>query len=330
MSRFGRRNTAQDVIRDVDLHGKVVVITGATSSVGAEIARALAAAGAELILPVRNLEFGSAIADTLITDTGNAKIRIYQLDLADFDSVRRFADNVLYDYPCIDILINNAGVTAEPFQLCPQGYELHFSVNHLGHFLLTASLAKALAASPSCRVISLSAAAHGLSPVIFDDIHFSQRPYDRWLAYGQSKTANALFAITLNKRLSRHGGLAVAVNPGFVMSHPQRHLVHEERVGWMTQDQPAWKSAAQGAAVCVWAATTLDVAALAGNYCEDFKVAALAEPGDVNHGVHSHACDPIAADRLWELSEHLVDCQFGSTPFVDHGFNGQQAKVSTG
>lgn len=164
MSRFDRRSTALDVIRQVDLKGKTVVVTGACSGTGAEIARAMAAAGAELIMPARNIEAASAMADTLITDTGNAKIRIYQLDLADFDSIRRFADNLFYDYSRVDILINNAGVLAVPFQLCPQGFELHFSVNHLGHFLLTSVLSKALLASPAPRVVSVSAAAHALSP----------------------------------------------------------------------------------------------------------------------------------------------------------------------
>lgn len=312
MSGLGRRSTAQDVVRRIDLQGKVIVITGATSGIGVEIARALAAAGAELVLPARDVERGSTIADELITDTGNAKIRTYQLNLADFDSVRRFADNLMNDYPRVDTLIYNAGITAQPFGQCQQGYELHFSVNHLGHFLLTACLAPALTAYPGCRVICVSAAAHGLSPVVFDDIHFNHRPYDKWLAYGQSKTANALFAKALNQRLALSGGLAVAVNPGFVMSNLHRDLVRDEMVagGHPEADAGSVKSTAQGAAVCVWAAVTEDLTNLGGSYCEDFRVATPANARGVSRGVHLHACDPIAAERLWDLSEHLVDCQF--------------------
>lgn len=296
MSRFDRRSTALDVIRQVDLKGKTVAVTGACSGIGAEIARAMAAAGAELIMPARNIEAASAMADTLITDTGNAKIRIYQLDLADFDSIRRFADNLFYDYSRVDILINNAGVLAVPFQLCPQGFELHFSVNHLGHFLLTSVLSKALLASPAPRVVSVSAAAHALSPIIFDDIHFAQRPYDKWLAYAQSKTANILFAMALDRRLAAHGGLAVSVNPGFVISKQQQELARDEMT--LLDRNEALKSPAQAAATCVWAATTPATTRLGGSYCENFKVVAPTH------------CDNATAERLWELSEHLVDAQF--------------------
>lgn len=308
MSRFGRRTTAVDVARQIDLRGKTVVITGATSGIGAEIARAMAAAGAELILPARNIEAASAIADSLITDTGNANIRNYQLDLADFDSVRRFADNLLNDYPRVDILINNAGIIAAPFQHCQQGYELHFSINHLGHFLLTAAISSALLSSAAPRVISISAAAHGLSPLVFDDIHFNRRRYDRWQAYGQSKTANILFARSLNKRLSVRGGMAVAVNPGIAIGKPDHEMAREDQAmfGW----HRALKSPAQGAASCVWAATTSNPK-LAGAYCEDFRVAAAASPEDFSRGLHPHAADSLAAERLWELSEQLVDFQFG-------------------
>lgn len=312
MSRFGRRTTAMDVARQIDLRGKIAVITGATSGIGGEIARAMAAAGAELILPARNIEAASAIADNLITDTGNAKIRNYKLDLADFESVRRLADNLLKDYPRIDILINGAGIIAAPFQRCHQGYELHFSVNHLGHFLLTSALSSALLSSPAPRVVSLSAAAHGLSPLVFDDIHFNHRRYDQWQAYGQSKTANILFAKALNRRLATQGGTALAVNPGFIISKVEQDQALNQTD--MPGRSKALKSPAHGAACCVWAATTANPQ-LAGNYCEDFRLAEVAKLGDFSSGLHPHAADPAAAERLWELSEQLVDCQFALPQF---------------
>src|SRR5690606_38283768 len=170
------RSTAVELVRNIDLRGRTAIITGATSGIGMETARALAAAGAEVIMPSRNIEFGSAVADRLITDTGNGKIRIYEMDLADFDSVRRFADNFLSDYGRLDILVNNAGIMAHPLARTEQGFEMHLAVNYLGHFLLTASLASALAAAGDCRVVSLSASAHQHAAVDLDDLHFEARP----------------------------------------------------------------------------------------------------------------------------------------------------------
>ncbi|MCW8194663.1 SDR family NAD(P)-dependent oxidoreductase [Proteobacteria bacterium 005FR1] len=315
MSQFGRSSTALEIIKHQDLSGKTAIVTGGTSGIGKEMARALAAAGAEVILPTRNIEYGSAIADHLITDTGNSKVRIYEMDLADFDSVRRFADNFMTEYPRLEILINNAGIMASPLARTVQGYELHFAVNHLGHFLLTAALAPALAASASCRVVTLSSLAHRLSPVHFEDIHFDSRPYDKWVAYAQSKSANALFAFALNERLRTCGGLAFSVHPGAILSNLQCYKRQEEMQALGGLDdkgvtRKGFKTPAQGAATAIWAATSRDLLHLGGAYCEDCQLAEPATDGNESRGVHAHARDPEAAAQLWEVSERLVDHPF--------------------
>lgn len=306
------RSTAVELVRNIDLRGRTAIVTGATSGIGMETARALAAAGAELIMPSRNIEFGSAVADRLITDTGNAKIRIYEMDLADVDSVRRFADNVLSDYGRLDILVNNAGIMAHPLARTEQGFEMHFAVNYLGHFLLTASLASALAAAGDCRVVSLSASAHQHAAVDLDDLHFEARPYDKWQAYAQSKTANALFSLALNQQLRACGGLALAVNPGPAMTKLYRYLREEElRSGGLESMGMGrgLRSPLQAAASTVWAATAPNLTALGGGYCEDCRVAKPAGK-EQGGGVHSHARDAATARALWDLSERLVDQQF--------------------
>jgi NAD(P)-dependent dehydrogenase (short-subunit alcohol dehydrogenase family) len=315
MSQCGRSTTALEIVRGRDLSGKTVVVTGGTSGIGTETARAFAAAGAEVMLPTRDIEFGSAVADRLITDTGNAKIRNYEMDLADFESIRRFADNFMTEYPQLDILVNNAGIMACPFARTGQGYELQFAVNHLGHFLLTATLASALSASVGCRVVTLSSVAHRLSPVIFDDLHFDRRPYDKWRAYAQSKTANALFAYALNERLRACGGLAFSVHPGGIMTNLQRHMSRDEMqaLGWIDEKggvRKGFKTPAQGAATAVWAATSPDLVHLGGAYCEDCQLAEPATKDNLTRGVHAHARDPEAAVELWEISERLVDQPF--------------------
>ncbi|MEX1032350.1 MAG: SDR family NAD(P)-dependent oxidoreductase [Cellvibrionaceae bacterium] len=315
MGDLGRNSTALDIIEGIDLKGKIAIVTGGSSGIGTETARALAVAGAELILPTRDLEYGSAIADKLITESGNSKIRNYEMDLSDFDSVRRFADNFMTEYRQLDILVNNAGIMACPPGRCRQGYELHFSVNHLGHFLLTACLSPCLLASAASRVVTLSSVCHRLSPVVFDDLHFNHRSYDKWLAYGQSKTATALFALALNERLQGYGGSAFAVHPGSIMTNLQRHMNRQEMValGWIDKKNNihrSFKSAAQGAATTVWAATTSHLADRGGAYCEDCQVAEPAREGSTRRGVSPYARDLQTATYLWDVSERLVDQPF--------------------
>lgn len=324
MSQFGRSSTALEVIKNINLRGKTAIVTGATSGIGIETARALASAGAELILPTRNLEHGSAVADKLIAITGNFKIRNYEMDLSDFDSVRRFADNFMAEYPTLDILINNAGLMACPLSRSSQGHELQFAVNHLGHFLLAACLSPCLTASPASRVVALSSIGHRLSPMVFEDLHFERRAYDKWSAYGQSKTANALFALALNERLEGCGGQAFSVHPGGIMTNLQRHMQREEMeaLGWLDKRgrlHKTFKSPTQGAATSVWAATSPDLAEAGGVYCEDCRVAEPAVNGSSKRGVWPHARDKTAAAQLWDVSERLVDQQFRFHPRTANG-----------
>lgn len=272
--RFGHGTLALEVVEGLDLSDIIAVVTGAASGLGIETVRALASAGATLILPVRSLERGSAVADEVKASTGNDRVTVMEMDLIDPDSIRAFATAFLATHDRIDILINNAGIMAGPLVRSAKGYESQFATNHLGHFLMTGLLAPALLNAASPRVVALSSLGHRISPVVFEDINFESRDYDKWLAYGQSKTANALFAVELNKRLAAHGGQAFSVHPGGIMTGLQKDLTQEEMsaMGWFDEDgKPSdrFKVPAGGASTAVWAATTSDLADRGGAYCED-------------------------------------------------------------
>ena len=307
-SKFGFTSTAMDVIAGLDLHGKNALVTGASSGLGVETARALAAAGANVTLPVRNLAKGEQVAAELRATTNNDAVRVALLDLADFASVRQFTDT--FAQP-LHILINNAAIMACPLTRSPQGYEAQFATNHLGHFLLTGRLIPQLKATASSRVVALSSVGHRLSPIHFDDIHFERRAYDKWLAYGQAKTANALFALELNRRLSSFGVTANAVHPGGIMTGLQQHLTQEEMtaMGWFDQDgkpHPVFKSIASGAATSVWAATAPELEGRGGLYLEDCNEAEPATPEKRTGGYQPYIRDEAAAARLWQMSEEMV------------------------
>ncbi len=308
VSKFGMRSTAAEVIEGIDLRGKTAIVTGATSGLGIETARALAGAGAEIFIPARNLEKGETIAADLRAATGNGEIHVSELDLSDFASIRRFTDRFLESGKPVHILINNAAIMACPLARTAEGFESQFATNHLGHFLLTGRLAAALIAGKA-RVVSLSSIGHRLSPVLFDDIHFKTREYDKWRAYGQAKTANALFAVGLNARLT--GGTANAVHPGGIMTGLQQHLTTEEMtaMGWIDTEgklNPLFKTIEQGAATSVWAAVAPELEGHGGLYLEDCNQAEPAVPEKPYSGVHAHASDPEAAERLWVESETMV------------------------
>ena len=250
-SKFGHRSTAMEVSAGINLRGKTAIVTGASSGLGVETARALASAGAEVILPVRNLEKGAAVAADIRATTGNEAVSVVELDLADFASIRRCTDEFLAMGKPLYILINNAAIMACPLTRTEQGYEAQFATNHLGHFLFTCRLISALKSGAPSRVVSLSSLGHRLSPVVFDDIHFAQREYNNWAAYGQAKTANALFAVELNRRLQASGVTANAVHPGGIMTGLQQHLTREEMIasGWMDEAgnlHPVFKTIEQG------------------------------------------------------------------------------------
>ncbi len=311
-SKFGFSSTARDVIAGIDLHGKNAIVTGASSGLGVETARALAAAGASVLLPVRNLDKGEQVAAEIRATTNNEAVRVALLDLADFASVRQFTDTVAQP---LHILINNAAIMACPLTRSPQGYEAQFATNHLGHFLLTGRLIPQLKAAAPSRVVALSSVGHRLSPIHFDDIHFEQRAYDKWLAYGQAKTANALFALELNRRINLCGVTANAVHPGGIMTGLQQHLTQEEMtaMGWFDQDgkpHPIFKSIAGGAATSVWAATAPELEGHGGLYLEDCNEAEPATPEKRMSGYQPYIRDEAAATRLWQMSEAMVGESF--------------------
>jgi NAD(P)-dependent dehydrogenase (short-subunit alcohol dehydrogenase family) len=296
---FTGRSTAAEVLEGVDLAGRRAVVTGGASGIGIETARALAAAGAEVTLAVRNLDAGVATAEEIIASTGNKQVLVAALDLADSASVASFVTG--WEGP-LHILVNNAGVMACPEAHTPGGWELQFATNHLGHFALATGLRPALAAAGGARVVSVSSSAHLRSPVVFDDLNFRERPYEPWTAYGQSKTANVLFAVEAAKRWADDGILVNALTPGGIRTNLQRHVDIEEleqvaaRSGW------SWKTPEQGAATSVLAAASPLLDGVSGRYFEDCNQAVPNQPGQVRGGVAAYAVDPESAARLWEVS----------------------------
>ncbi|MGN9804295.1 SDR family NAD(P)-dependent oxidoreductase [Micromonospora sp. L32] len=302
---FSRESTAMEVVRGIDLTGRRAVVTGGASGIGVETARALAAAGAEVTLAVRNLDAGQRAAADITDTTGNDRILVAPLDLADQSSVAGFVRT--WDGP-LHILVDNAGIMASPEMRTPQGWEMQFATNHLGHFALATGLHRALAAAGGARVVSVSSAAHLRSPVVFDDIHFTRRPYDPWEAYGQSKTANVLFAVELTRRWVDDGITSNALMPGAIRTNLQRYISEEELNRMRAQSGGGaayWKSAEQGAATSVLVATSPLLDGIGGRYFEDCQEAGPNQPG-TRTGYAPYARDPEAAERLWAVSEETL------------------------
>ena len=312
LSRFDRTSTALDVVRDIDLSGKLALVTGGASGLGLETARALAVAGALVTLAARDIRVGAVAAEDLNRAIGVDRVRAEHLDLASTASVRAFVQR--WDKP-LAILVNNAGIMACPQGWTEDGFELQLGTNHLGHFLLTRLLTPWLIDAQGARVISLSSSAHAFAGIDFDDPNFHHRPYDPFVAYGQSKTANALFALEHDKRFAGQGIRAFAVMPGVIQTPLSRHMTPElfARIGIRMEDRGKetadvrYKTAEQGAATSVWAATSPDLSGVGGLYLEDCAVALPASPElPRGAGVHPHARDPEAARRLWNLSNELL------------------------
>ncbi|MCJ2058299.1 SDR family NAD(P)-dependent oxidoreductase [Methylobacterium sp. J-048] len=307
-SGFSARSTAADVLAGRDLTGRRALITGGHSGLGLETTRALAGAGATILVGARD-------PDAARTATRDIRgVTVEALDLSDLTSVRRFAEGVLAAGRPIDWLINNAGLMACPESRVGPGWEAQFATNHLGHFALTNRLLPLLGAG--ARVIAVSSAGHHLSPIRWDDLQFTSA-YDKWRAYGQAKTANALFAVHLD-RLGRDRGIrAFSLHPGKIFTPLQRHLTQAEMIaeGWLDASgapaDPTFKTPAQGAATQVWAATAPQLDGLGGLYCEDCDVAVRAEAADEPFvGVKAYAVDPGEAERLWALSVELTETRF--------------------
>ncbi|HEV7713446.1 MAG TPA: SDR family NAD(P)-dependent oxidoreductase [Asanoa sp.] len=298
---FTAASTAADVVAGVDLTGRRAIVTGGASGIGIETARALASAGAEVTIAVRNVADGARVADDLIAATGNKGIHVGYLDLADRASVAAFVAG--WDGP-LHILVNNAGVMAAPLTRTPEGWEMQFATNHLGHFALATGLHRSLAAAGGARVVAVSSSAHLRSPVVFEDIHFQNREYEPWSAYGQSKTANALFAVEGSRRWAADGITINALHPGGIKTNLQRHVSEEdlERARRAAGGGGAvWRTPEQGAATSVLLAASPLLDGVAGRYFEDCAEAAPNVPG-TRTGVAPYALDPSAAARLWEVS----------------------------
>ncbi|MFC5747022.1 SDR family NAD(P)-dependent oxidoreductase [Actinomadura rugatobispora] len=302
-SGFGAQSTAAEVLSGIDLSGRLAIVTGGYSGIGLETTRALAGAGAHVVVPARR----RSTAEEALAGIDGAEVGV--LDLGDLESVRRFAEDFLASGRGIDIVINSAGVMANPETRVGPGWESQFATNHLGHFALVNRLWPAL--RPGARVVSVSSIAHRNSGIRWDDLSF-ERGYDKWAAYGQAKTANVLFAVRLDA-LGRDSGVrAFALHPGGIRTPLQRHIPKEEMIasGWMDEEGNSlfdWKSPEQGAATQVWAATSPQLDGMGGVYLEDCDIAEVwtddAPPGT---GVQPYAVDPGDAERLWTLSAELT------------------------
>lgn len=309
-SPFGYRSTALEVVEGIDLKGKHVLVTGGYSGIGTETVRALASAGADIIVGARRPD----TAQGVLSET-EGKITILPLDLSDPASIDSFAESVSEHISQLDILINNAAIMASPLMRDDRGFEMQFATNHLGHFQLTARLWPLLKAAGSARVVTLSSVGHRLNGLDLDDPNWEQREYQKWPAYGQAKTCNALFALELDKRGEPHGVRSFSVHPGGIATPLQRHLTMEEQraMGWYDEEgnvNENFKSTEEGAATSVWCAVSPLLSGMGGVYCEDCNIAEPADPDVRGKGVDPHVRDEELAAALWTKSEELTGVRF--------------------
>jgi NAD(P)-dependent dehydrogenase (short-subunit alcohol dehydrogenase family) len=316
MSEFGWGSTTDEVLAGKDLSGRTVFITGANSGLGQETARAMAARGAHVIMAGRDQAKLDESVAAIRESVPAAQLDTLTVDLGSLESIRAATSRARQQFPAIDLLINNAGVMATPFEHTADGFERQFGTNHLGHFALTAELMPSIERGHLKRIVNLSSRGHFMGMVDFDDPHFARRPYDPWASYGQSKTANVLFTVGLEQRFAVLGIHAYAVHPGGIETNLGRHMTPEMREGLMKRVASsdtgfAWKTIPQGAATSCWAATAEELEGKGGVYCEDCHVAEVDDESP-KEGVRSYALNPSYADRLWKLSEELTGARFPS------------------
>ncbi len=314
-SGFGARTTALEAVHGILLEGRNAIVTGGASGLGLETSRALASAGAHVTLAVRNPDQGNAAADALRAAYPQASVNVSHLDLSDLAGVKKFAADWVAGAKPLDILINNAAIMACPLTRTAQGWEAQFATNHLGHFALTTALLpalkKAAQAHGDARLVCLSSSGHKISGVVFEDIHFEWREYNKWKAYGQAKSANALFALSMHLKFEADGITSNAVHPGGIMTGLQKFLPLEEMraLGWLKADDTPldiFKNPAQGASTSVWAATAPALKGHGGLYLEDCNQGLPAEPTNRVSGYSPHIMDADAALKLWAVSEALL------------------------
>jgi len=298
--------TTSDVLQGKDLSGRTFLVTGATTGLGFETARALLAAGATVSITARNAEKGADTVARLQAEVNDADVEFCVVELSSLSSVRAFTDEFLATHDRLDVLIANAGVMAVPYGLTEDGFELQFGTNHLGHFVLVGRLLPLLLSSDAPRIVMLTSAGHGASDIIWDDPNFSSTEYSKLTAYGQSKTANMLHAVELEKRYGDRGLHAWSVHPGMVSTDLGRHFTKDDyaeliaRAKYAGGELPPRVGVDVGASTQVWAAVSDEVLAYAGGYLADCA------PGSPAR----YAVDEEAARRLWELSEQMVGEKF--------------------
>jgi NAD(P)-dependent dehydrogenase (short-subunit alcohol dehydrogenase family) len=321
---FGATSTTEDVLSGIDLRGKRILVTGVSAGLGIETARSLAAHGAQVVGAARDLKKAEAATALVRTDAaaGGSSLELIELDLASLKSVRACADALLKKGEPSDIVIANAGVMATPLGHTADGFETQFGTNHLGHFVFVNRIASLI--RPGGRLINLSSSGHRYSNVDLDDPNFEHTPYEPFVAYGRSKTANILFAVAFDKRHKNRGVRAAAVHPGGIQTELGRHLdpkrlegiIEQMNQQFAAEGKPAfqWKTIPQGAATSVWAAVVAPAEEIGGRYCENCHVGHVV-PGDVSisvmsEGVRGYAVDPDNAEALWKKSEELVGESF--------------------
>ena len=310
-SGFGAKSEPNEILEGIDLTGKVAMVTGGYSGIGLETVRGLRDSGARVIVPARRTDVAKSELSGVVEEND-----IIEMDLADPDSVMNFVNEFNSSGISLDILINNAAVMACPQMQTKEGWDLQFAVNHIGHFILTKGLLPRLAKSGEARIVTLSSTGHKLSGIQWDDIHFD-KSYDKWKAYGQSKTAASLLAVEVNTRMKDEGIKTFSVHPGGIFTPLQRHLEKEEMIalGWLGEDGELsemaaanFKTPTQGAGTSLWCATSPMLNDISGVYCENCDVAERQEEGPMARyiGVNDWAIDTDEASKLWDLTEQTI------------------------
>lgn len=308
--KFGARTTALEVVEGHDLNGYEIIVTGAASGIGVETVRAFAKAGARCIIGARDMTKAEQVADEIRKDTRNEKVEVEKIELDSLESVNNFVERFLSKKRPLHILVNNAGIMACPLSYTKDGFENQFGTNHMGHFALTLGLMPALIEAykltgRKSRVVSLSSVGHAFADINFDDINFKTRPYDKWIAYGQSKTANTLFSIGLTHHYSDKGVVSNSLMPGAIYTNLHRHMPQEEVKG-LNIDDKIIKTVAQGASTSVWAAISPELNDKGGLYLENCGIAepkeTMTECLATSAGYLKHAYNKENALRLWNIS----------------------------